>query len=307
MMKSIVSLIFFGCLIAFSSAHAQKVFDAPYIYLDKNDAELLATLPQYQQADLESLVDLFWILEMKEIDDLEAVDSYIQIKECDIYNDHYSDDFAWEKIRNITIEKLKNMPTTGNRRYEMIIPMPIGRYNFDEKNFPIMVDAFIKGQRRFYFNFGQTSSPVCGSYSHREIYRSQVSVQLNRPFMMSGIYMSPKDAEDFTLRQKISDLASVRIEYGEEFQRLVFVNVRLRLLKHLGQVTVPGGYIANEIYAILEGYEIYEDPNKQKLLFTTLERRKFREGGEREVIETDGPLFAPVKNKAEEGDEEADE
>lgn len=248
---------------------------------DVEDPGAMAHGPKtYLEPTIENLSKLYWALGMFDIDkDDVAVNNYIMINECQIYRDFYTDDFEWNSVQAATREYLRANMKKFPRRFEFMQPIELGRYNEDTQTFEVLTDSITQGSRALYSD-ANTRVDVCGKKNSIEAYPRNVVVSLSRPIHYPQIPINDDLARDYIVRTKIrneEDFRGVSEEYSLDrlkgYQRLAFIVVKVRMIKFMEMRRTRGGTFP-VIFSALEGVEIYEDPKKKRLLYSSLARTK---------------------------------
>jgi hypothetical protein len=227
----------------------------------------------YSEPTIENLSKLYWALDMHELDDYGAIDFYLMINECQIYTDYYHDDFEWKRIIEATRDYIKENRATFPRRFSFMRQVELGRYNFRTESFYVMSDDLRKGTRRHEMRLSSTLDEVCGFRGMIPGYPRNLNVTLNRPFRLQYIPVPPEKAQDFVVRTRYQnreetsshDTAIAMANY----ERAVFVRIRVRVLKFLEFSRNSFGQPVASVFAVLEGYDVFEDPDGDRILFTT--------------------------------------
>lgn len=92
---------------------------------------------KYAQATHASIIKLMWGFHAYDYSDLDAVDNYVRVTECGLYQKYYNDEFEWRKIQQATVSYLQKYSDSVTNYYEIVQPVTIGRYDFDLQGFPI--------------------------------------------------------------------------------------------------------------------------------------------------------------------------
>lgn len=236
----------------------------------------------YQDPDVPNLSRLYWALGMFDIekDDL-AVDNYIMINECQIFRDYFTDDFEWKNVREATRSFLRKNMKSFSRRFEFIQPIELGRYNEDTQTFEVLTDLITKGSRLLYGDMNSRNEQICDKRGNIDGYPRNVIVSLSRPIHYPQIPVNVDLARDYIARTKIRNEEDFRnspehlmtVLKMKSYERLAFIVVKVRMIKFIEMRNARDGSYP-VIFAALEGIEIYEDPKKKRLLYSSLSRTK---------------------------------
>jgi hypothetical protein len=91
----------------------------------------------YVNPYLEGVVDILFANGFVDPHDPKQLRDYVFIKDCKLYQEHYKDDFMWNKIRNRIIADSKTLQNELSNRYVLPVRFHVTRYNFNTKAFDI--------------------------------------------------------------------------------------------------------------------------------------------------------------------------
>ena len=104
---------------------------------------------KYHEASLKNFAKTYWRFSKFEITDNKAIDDYMRINECDLYNEYFHNEFEWNGIREATRNFLKQNKKKFPDRYAFVQPISLGDYDFEEKEFEIVEEHALKGVKSF--------------------------------------------------------------------------------------------------------------------------------------------------------------
>ncbi len=228
---------------------------------------------EYFVPTIDNLSKLYWALGMFNLDDIGAIDYYLMINECQIYTDYYHDDFEWKNILETARKYLKDNRSQFPRRFSFMKEIDLGRYNFKTESFYVITDDLRNGTRRHEMRLGSTLDKVCGFSGKVPGYPRNLNVTLSRPFRLQYVPISPEKAQDFVIRtryQHREDTETLRSTSTMSlYERKAYVRIRVRILKFLGYERNSQGEEIASVFAVLEGYDVFEDQEGEKIIFTT--------------------------------------
>lgn len=228
----------------------------------------------YDKPTYTNLSKLYWTLGILDPDkDIDAIDNFVKINDCQVYLDYFQDDFEWKKIRKLTKERIIKDRANWPRRYELLVPIELGRYNFEKKSFPVLSDFIREGARRITTGYNSTQTDICGS---RRIgkYPRDIVLNLSRPILIEEIPIEPDLAQDYLIRTKITNTEAFRdkdpVVRERKYERMAYVRIRVRLIKFIdfSKVTTEGE-LYPIIFASTESYDVFEDQSMKKILFSS--------------------------------------
>lgn len=239
---------------------------------------------EYLPPTMQNLSKLYWALGLFNVEnDNVAIDNYIMINECQIYRDYFIDDFEWKNVREVTRDHLRKKASSFPRRFEFIQPIELGRYTEETQTFEVLTEHVTKGSRTFFGDINPRNQKVCDKRGNVQAYPRNVIVSLSRPVHYPQIPVNIDIARDYIARTKIGNEEDFRnlpehmmFLRHQAYQRLAFVVIKVRMLKFIEMRPTPSG-VFPVIFSALEGVEIYEDPHKKRLLYSSLSRTKSSE------------------------------
>lgn len=229
---------------------------------------------EYVEPNYENVSKLYWALGVFDpVHDTRAVNGYLKINECEIYSEYFNDDFEWNKIFSATTEFLKSNRKNFPRRFQFTRMIELGRYDFDKDAFLVGDPDLVTGSRQYDMNLTHPADKVCGTPGSVENYPRDIVVVLSRPFKLAYLPATEDIAQDFVARtthQNFEDNMDLNKNYQRSaYSRVAFLNVRVRIIKHMGLVYTSAGRQAAKVFGILEGYDVWEDPKGKRVLFST--------------------------------------
>jgi hypothetical protein len=230
----------------------------------------------YMEPKIQNLSKLYWSLGMFNLEDPAAINNYLMINECQIYNDFYHNDFEWRKISEETRRYIKKNRPSFPRRFYFTRYIELGRYNFDTEAFFVVSDEVREGSRRYEMRYATTLHEVCGYSGAIPGYPKNMNITLSRPFRMKYVPVPKGRAQDYIIRtrynyenktQHVNDKISARRR--DLYSRPAYIRFRLRVMKFLEYEHNALGRDVASVFAILEGYDVCEDTKCENILFTT--------------------------------------
>ncbi len=227
----------------------------------------------YHSPTIQNLSRLYWALGIHDYDDFDAINNFLLINECAIYNEYYHDDFEWRKIVEATRDHLKASKSEFPVRFYFTREIELGRYNFKTEAFYVVTEDLRHGSRRHEMEMYSVLEEVCGFRGLIPGYPRNVNVILSRPFRLQYVPVSEDMAQDFVVRTRYKNRSETQDLPPEaaivNYERKVYLRIRVRFIKFLEFERKASGYPAASLFAVLEGYDVFEDKEGKKILFTT--------------------------------------
>lgn len=228
----------------------------------------------YEKPTLEELAKLYWLLGSLDLNNDAAIDNYLLINECGIYQEYRNNEFEWSKIRESTRQYLKDNYMNFAHRLEFMQPLYLGEYDINKEYFNIVPDYIKRTSRRMEVLTRASSEPVCQKSGEIEGYPKGLIVELTRPFGIDKIPV-PKDKAQEYIQDRVEQFNKLE-EYQRTDKRLAesrdaYIWMQIRVFGYKGSEKIADGYNLNVVFAVLEGVEVYSDRDRKDLLF----REKF--------------------------------
>ncbi len=244
---------------------AKKVF---------NDIENITTSYIYETPTMKALSHLYWAVNLYDISDNLAVDEFMRFNECDIYRNFSGDEIEWGRIRdagrNFILENKNDFPT----RFEFLMPIKLKDYDTKRRVFQLQDDFVIDSLRRFEVYAIDFRARECNDdISPQEGYPRSLILEFSRPFTLESFAMEENEANDYIKRKQALFRQKVEERWRNKERmysfRDAYLAIKVKIFTHgkfmgLNMYQYP----VVQMMAVLEGYEIYEDPYKEKLFFS---------------------------------------
>jgi len=232
----------------------------------------------YETPTLKSLSQLYWALsKFNPVKDSD-IDNFLFINECNLYKDYSENEFEWNDIRKSARTFLEGSKKEFPTHFEFVQPLRFAEYDLEKKAFDVWAPYKIEGIRRFEVLAEDIFQEVCDKpYSHHVAgYPKGLYVELNRPFTINTIPVDPAVAEAY-IREQIEEgrAQGVRIRNKDDLykSRDAYLVMKMRVFSYKEDLQNKE-YKLSKVLAVLEGYEIYGDRDRQLLMFSENFRRK---------------------------------
>lgn len=94
----------------------------------------------YTEANTPDIIETAIMLDVVDLEEEKALETYARVHYCDIFTDYFENDFEWKKIteaiKDDFIQKVQNNEV--KTRYYIRSGIAVDRYDFDKNIFPIM-------------------------------------------------------------------------------------------------------------------------------------------------------------------------
>lgn len=225
----------------------------------------------YEDPTNQSLSHLYFGIGLYKTDNDWAINEFLKLNECDLYNKYSSDTLEWKNVVDATKSYIEANKKDFPTRFEFPVPILLDGYDQKTKTFTVRDGYTIESLRRFELYSSNYKDDTClenarlGSSLPRA-----VVLEYSRPFTLSKVPMSPQKASDF-IKERLKEAKSTYVNLTEEKTaqfKDVYLFMNVKVFTHgkilgLSQRDV----MTVQLMGILEGYAIYEDIDKRNLIY----------------------------------------
>lgn len=219
---------------------------------------------QYQKSTVKNLSKLYWLKGILDLENDQAIDSFILINECDYYRKHIKDDFKWEKVRDAARRMILENVDSYSDKYKIIIPIDLGRYDPDRKGFPLVNETAFKELSRV--QVGGNDDPVCGLRWNIPYHPKNAHLILNKPFDYDFMEMDEHLAQAYILRNNKHKPKRPKEIQTLEYNRLAFARIRLRFMEYQEEKKQVNRTLVSVWFGKIDGIDIFENADETGLL-----------------------------------------
>lgn len=181
----------------------------------------------YASPSFEELTQTFMMMGGRGVEDPLVIDEYARIVYCPVYLEKFQDDFSWNEVRRNLQTNVREKRETYRELYEVIGDVELGRYDFNNKRFPLSHSSEMR-------NVGfltvaavrESTGYQCGSRSEAlQYFPYAYMFLLDRPLNIRSLYLDTDAAAKLMEAMTLRDAEDPR----SSGKRLAFVRMRLRL------------------------------------------------------------------------------
>jgi len=230
----------------------------------------------YEEPTVKNISHLFWAVGLYKLEDEidKDIDEFMRINECEIYKDYSTDEMEWSEITEATRGFLRDNKEDFPTRFEFILPLKLKDYNDKRQAFELQDAYKIEGLRRFEVYATDFKMPQC-TYDHRidKGYPRALVLEFSRPFTLLHVPMSKKMAIDY-MKRKMMPVNKRFERNGRTRERILsyrdaYLVLKVKIFTHGKLLGVTSkGVNTVQMLSVLEGFEIYDSKDKEKLFFT---------------------------------------
>jgi len=215
---------------------------------------------------LENISKLYWKKNALDVENNDAIDNFLLINECDIYEKFYTDDFEWIRVREAARELIKKNKEEFPHKFKVTVPIDLGRYDQMRKGFPLINKTAFKDLRRVEIGGNSYSESICGNNGVIEHYPRNLILILNKPFTFDFVGLDEHIAQAYIIRQKYEQTLRPRELKNKEYDRLAYARIRITFSEYQGETKGRDNFPLGIMFGKLEGIDIFEDPVEKRLL-----------------------------------------
>lgn len=228
----------------------------------------------YETPTVKALSHLFWAVNMYKIEDDEAVDEFMRVNECEIYKNFQSDELEWKEIRDATREFLRENKEDFPTRFEFVMPLKLKDYIEKREAFEIQDFYKISSLRRFELIASDYRYALPCQRDHMIVkgYPRAMVLEFSRPFNLIYVPVPQQKALDY-IRRKL-DFMKKSYDPRAHSKKLVYelrtayLVIKVKIFTYGKMLGVNNYELPTvQMMGVLEGYEIYEDVNKERLFY----------------------------------------
>lgn len=240
----------------------------------------------YEQPTLKALSHMYWGLNVYSLEDDDAVDEFMQINECDMYQKFAGDEFEWSGIRSAAKEFIKVNRSDFPTRFEFVIPLKLKDYSERFSAFSVQDRFKIESFRKFELYAIDAKADTCVKDQNVMLgYPRVIVLELSRPLTVVRVPMSREVANEYTRKKNIEfkkaiKRAEFRTKAGMYAVRDAYLYIRVKIFAHGGLMgrNRASRMSAVRMMGVLEGYEVYADRRKETLFYSQIFVRSKKKG-----------------------------
>lgn len=248
-----------------------------------DDAAEESVPDDYISLSFENLSKMYWVVGMLSLENNEAIDNYMRINECDLYQKYIHNDFEWRDIRAAAADHIRTNIMGRQQKFEIIMPIYLGRYDLGTEKFEILPDSRFINMTRLETEYNKENLRVCETIQAIPGYPKNIMLQISTPLNLVEVPVKREVAELYMEEalRKFSDLApEARLR---RYERAAYVRFKVTLLQYKEAVNTGSGALKAGIFGRIDGFEIYADQAGKLLMYAedidhsrSVQRRRVR-------------------------------
>jgi hypothetical protein len=225
-----------------------------------------------------NLSKAYWALGKFDTSDDEAIDNFLMITECDLYQKYFFNDFEWASIHEATRASIVHNMSSYPTKFEILKPLNLDRYDPENQVFIIKEEDVMEGSRKFDVNKNNETQIICDHQHIIKDYPRNIVLILNRPINLRSFHVPPELAELYLEEARAYYEHMPHYLKTRKYEKIAYLRLKVSLFQYKETVRAMSGYDRAVVYGRLEGIEIYADYKKLKPLYVKeknlLKRRK---------------------------------
>ena len=207
----------------------------------------------YKRASLQSLSQSFIKLTGVDLNDDALIDDFAIINHCDIYRQHYTNEFAWRQARDAFRRVMQRELESYPENIYLLGSLKLGRYDFESKAF--MLDDSSKLERAGIFRFSDRTFSCQGAIVQQ--IPLNYTFRLTNPVTLDRLEMS---------EERAASIRSIMDQLGNR-DRKVYVTFFLRINDFSTQNTSGSVSVRATTRATLMSLRVYLDRSRTQMIY----------------------------------------
>ncbi len=214
----------------------------------------------YVQASIENVSDALFKKGILKTTDPAAIEEYVRIHQCGIYEQYQRDDFSWGRIREAQARDLESRLNALPDGLEVTNIIRITQYDMNTNQFMLDPKSVLNNVG-FLTVFHEPSGYIksCDYPFVPRVHPLSLIMKIDTPVTLTGIPMSQQDATNL--------LNEINLRRGpDEERRNVMLVFRVRLTG-IDPLTASTDLMHRTVLGELDDIRVYEGANRKTLLF----------------------------------------
>lgn len=237
----------------------------------------------YAPLTYDNLALLYWALGFLHIEDDQAVEGYLRIKECDLYTYFRTDDMDWPDLLKAGRQKIEKSKSSFPTRLAFVVPITLGLYDPEKEIFSLTPETAILGMRMFEAIGIDAYKFMCDVQDREAFvpgYPKNFIFEISHPLLLVEIPFPKNRAQEYldNMQRRLKTLPErERTMYNAIAMRDAYLVMKLRFItakSELYRDDTNGSSRLPHLLAVLERYDIYADQDLTQHLYGKAVRKK---------------------------------
>ena len=221
---------------------------------------------EYVDGTIQNLSKLYWRLKVFDDGDNEAVDNFMLINECQIYQDYVNNDFEWVEIREAAKQMLRQDSQGFSKKFQFMLPVYLGEYDMERKGFPLINDTAFVNSRRMEITGNSLRDDVCGRQGEVEDYPRNIMLIFKEPLTYGFVQVDEHVAQAYLLRKQEEVEKFALVLRQRRYERIAYVRLRVDFYQYQGNVKGHSLATLAILHGDLQGVDLFEDSHGKRLM-----------------------------------------
>ena len=227
---------------------------------DGTDAEMTIVRDNYagayNQSNIENLSKLYWRLGVFDTADTKAIENFIKINDCKVYQDYYNNEIEWRKIVSSMKSFIEKNRQSFPTNIQFTLQLNIGKYDVEKGGFEITNNTNFNKSKIINVKSNVPSKTACIDKSVTETYPQNALIKLKAPLDLSFIHVDEHVAQAFIIKKK-NDPA-----------RNAYLRLRVTFDQYDGNLRGEESQLFAVMNGTIDGYEVFEDSELRSVLYS---------------------------------------
>lgn len=220
----------------------------------------------FQRSTPENLAKLYWRLGVFDSGDDRAVDNFMMITECDLYQANVNNDFEWKKVREAAKTSLEIRRKSFPTKFEFLIPIELGNYDPDLGGFPLQDAYAYNNVQRLEVVGNSIQREICGMTGEIKDYPRNLMLILEKPFTYNFAKVDEHVAQAYIVRKQKEVMKHDVDVRQKRYKRTAYVRLRVDFNEYQGTIRGRNGVLLAIMKADLKGIDLFEDGQEVLLM-----------------------------------------
>lgn len=220
----------------------------------------------FQRSTPENLAKLYWRLGVFDSGDDRAVDNFMMITECDLYQANVNNDFEWKKVREAAKTSLEIRRKSFPTKFEFLIPIELGNYDPELGGFPLQDAYAYTNVQRLEVVGNSIQREICGMTGEIKDYPRNLMLILEKPFTYTFAKVDEHVAQAYIVRKQKEVMKHDVDVRQKRYKRTAYVRLRVDFNEYQGTIRGRNGVLLAIMKADLKGIDLFEDGQEVLLM-----------------------------------------
>ena len=217
-------------------------------------------LLNYIPATYENMAFALWAMGAYNVTDDAAVDSYLQVSKCKVFEKYREDDFIWQNIREGARREIVYFAQDYPNRFYIDSLVALGRYDFESAAFKLLPEFQFTNTGTIRFPFYSKNFRICGSDEYRDYFSRFMSFASDTEYSLLNVPIPPDKANAL-----LAEISNYYYPSLPETERLVPIRF---------EITITGVEILDDFYnhiiftGDMDRIQVFSNPERTNVIWS---------------------------------------